>query len=190
VNPGGNGDESDAVVWSVRLPADLPLTDPVEGTTVELGRLAADPLVIILVRYFGCLPCQAYLAEIDRRREAFRPEAGVVAVGGSAAYQARWLRKVKGIRIPLFLDGQETLRGLVGIGDLGVRGLVAARGWRAYGRALGDGLLPQVPTRHVRRAPGIVALDRDLTVSWSHAGSTLGDYPPVEELVERVNRRR
>lgn len=178
------------LVQAMRLPADLPLTDPFEGPPVQLGHLAADPLVIILVRYFGCLPCQAYLAEIDGLIDAFPSGAGVVAVGGSAAYQARWLRDTKGIRMPMLIDEQEALRSLLGIGDLDGRGLAAARGWRAYGRALVGGFRPQLPTRHARRAPGIVALDRDLTVRWTHTGSTLGDYPPVDELVERVNRGR
>lgn len=38
-----------------------------DGDPVELGMLAKTPVVVQLVRYFGCLPCQQYLCELDRR---------------------------------------------------------------------------------------------------------------------------
>ncbi len=49
-----------------RVPLDLQLADP-EGRPVTFGEaLIADLTVVQLVRYFGCLPCQEWLVELDR----------------------------------------------------------------------------------------------------------------------------
>jgi len=87
------------------VPADLtvitPEGDPVPVANPVTGRL----LVVQLVRYFGCLPCQDWLLQLDQLAPSLS-ECGVsaAAIGGSADYQARWLRDEQGVGVPLFLD--------------------------------------------------------------------------------------
>jgi hypothetical protein len=54
---------------TVRVPADLTLTTP-DGAPARLAdRLAGNQFTVVqLVRYFGCLPCQEWLIELDRGR--------------------------------------------------------------------------------------------------------------------------
>ncbi len=59
------------------------------GEPTTMGAFHADPLVVILVRYFGCLPCQDFVREVDRSIDRFPEGSRVIAVGGSADYQAR-----------------------------------------------------------------------------------------------------
>ena len=95
--------------------SDITLHDP-DGVPVELTSLAADPLVVVLVRYYGCLPCQAYLRDVDAARDRFADGARVIAVGGSADFQARWLRDDMGIGLPLLLDPDQHVRALRDLG--------------------------------------------------------------------------
>ena len=44
--------------------------DP-SGAPVRLGAFEGTTLVVQLVRYYGCLPCQVYLRALDRHRAEF-----------------------------------------------------------------------------------------------------------------------
>lgn len=166
--------------------AEIVLTDP-DGREAVLGDFAADPLVVILVRYFGCLPCQNFVRDVDLALDRFPALARVVAIGGSTDAQARWLRDTKGVGIPLLLDPEQRVRELVGLGNLSPRQLANGRGWVNYARAIGNGFRPQMPSEHARSAPGIAVFDPTFAVSWVHRGEMLGDYPTVDELIEHVS---
>ncbi len=97
---------------SASVPLDLPLHDPA-GETVTLGSVLSHRLTVVqLVRYFGCLPCQEWLLGLNAAagRLADR-DIGAVAIGGSADYQAIWLRDEKGVRLPLLLDRRAPVPG-------------------------------------------------------------------------------
>ena len=79
---GGRRHGPDASRWSppVRgattvVPADLVLGTPDGGAAVLGDFVTEGYLVVQLVRYFGCLPCQEWLIGLDRA-------AGVLAVAG------------------------------------------------------------------------------------------------------------
>lgn len=165
----------------------ITLDDP-DGAAVEFASLAADPLVVVLVRYFGCLPCQAYLRDVDAARDRFADEARVIAVGGSADFQARWLRDDMGIGLPLLLDPDQQVRSLARLGNLTARQLLSPRGAARYVDALRDGLRPQRITRDTVRAPGVAIFGPGFELLWTRAGVRLGDYPSVDELVDRARR--
>ncbi len=168
--------------------AAIPLLDP-EGSPSTLGDFAANPLVVILVRYFGCLPCQQYLTEVTELRDQFPSGSEVVAVGGSAAYQARWLQKSKGVAIPMLLDAEHRVRAIVDLGNLTALEFVRPGGLINYARAMRHGLPPQVPTPDIAKAPGIVMFDPSFEPIWVHRGRTLGDYPPVSDVIAMAQIR-
>ena len=166
-------------------PAEITLADP-DGNAVVLGDYRANPLVVILVRYFGCLPCQDYLGQLSESGRWLPADADVVAVGGSAAYQARWLRDNKGVSIPLLLDSGERVRSIAAVGNLSARQMTSWQGATNYLKALRHGYLPQVPTGDALKAPGIIVFDREFDPLWVHRGETLGDYRTVDELAATV----
>ena len=167
-----------------RLDRDTPLLTP-DGGNSSLGDLAEGQwLVLQLVRYFGCLPCQEWLIALDEAA----PDLAVLgvrtaAIGGSADYQARWLRDSRGVQMPLRLDPGHGLRDVLGAGEpLGVR-LADPRGVAAYVGALARGVKPQRITSDTVRRPGVVVLDGALTVRWVHVGRRIGDYPPLGDVL-------
>lgn len=163
-------------------PHDIPLLTP-DGVETTIAEHAGPVLVIQLVRYFGCLPCQVYLRALDREADRLADVgARPLAIGGSAPHQARWLRDT-GVAMPLLLDPGGRFREWVGIGDLSARQLLAPAGLRRYASAVLSGVPIRRPTDDVRRAPGIAILDRSLAVRWSQAGTSLGDYPPIDAVI-------
>lgn len=161
------------------------LSDP-DGGPTTLGAQSGNPLVVILMRYFGCLPCQEYVSDAEAAMDRFPEGSGVIAVAGSAAYQARWLRDTKGVRLPLLLDVDEQVRSMADLGNLSTASWIRPKGWKNYLGSMQRGFRPQVPTGDALKAPGIVVLDKDRAVVWIHRGETLGDYPPIDDLVAKV----
>jgi len=160
----------------------IALVDP-DGKPQTLGDYAADRLVVILVRYFGCLPCQDFVREVDRVRHRFPDGSRVIAIGGSADHQARLLRDTKGVEMPLLLDPDQQVRAVAGLGDLSARQLMRLGGWANYLSALRKGFRPQVPTADARKAPGVVIFDAGFNVVSVHRGEMMGDYPTIEQPI-------
>lgn len=157
-----------------------------DGEPTSLAAFTRTPLVIQLVRYFGCLPCQGYLRALDERAEDLKAMGVMpIAVGGSAAYQARWLRDT-GVRMPLLLDPEQRLRDAVGFGSLSRRQLMAPRGLRRYAAAVLSGIRPQRITGDVMRSPGVAILDANHRLRWTYEGTALGDYPSIDEVFHAV----
>lgn len=167
------------------VPTDLTLTDP-DGRLVQLGDLLAGNrfTVVQLVRYFGCLPCQEWCVDLDAQASRLADfGVGAAAVGGSADYQALWLRDEKGVSMPLLLDPGHQFREAVGAAaSLGVR-MLNPRGAAAYVGSLRRGYRPQTITRDTVRSPGVVILDGSGSIHWQHIGKRIGDYPRVEQVV-------
>lgn len=163
--------------------AGIPLLTP-DGEPTSLAAFTGTPLVIQFVRYFGCLPCQAYLRALDERAgELHAMGVKPIAVGGSADYQARWLRDT-GVAMSLLLDPDQRLREAVGFGSLSGRQLMAPRGLRSYAAAVLSGIRPQRITADVMRSPGIAILDAKHDVRWTYEGTALGDYPSLDEVFD------
>ena len=174
------------------MPASLPIADielrDVDGEPSRLSDVLARRYTVVqLVRYYGCLPCQDWLIRLDNAMPLLgRHDAGAIAVGGSADYQAQWLRDERGVEIPLFLDPDHQLREALGTRKgLGVR-MLDPRGFAAYGKVLRSGLKPQGITKDSVRSPGVVILDQERQVHWQYTGNRIGDYPPVDEVIRAV----
>lgn len=166
----------------------IPLRTP-DGEPTSLAQFRDGWLVLQLVRYFGCLPCQEWLIELDRRRTALA-ELGVqvAAVGGSADYQARWLASERAVTMPLLLDPEQSLRAALDLGiPLGWR-LLDPRGLASYATNLARGRRPQAITHDTVRSPAVVVLDPGLVPRWRFEGRRIGDYPSHAAVVTAVQR--
>ncbi|MGH9247213.1 MAG: hypothetical protein ACRD29_23435 [Acidimicrobiales bacterium] len=55
------------------------------ATSIPLDDLLTRPLAVPLVRYYGCMPCHAFLAQLNDARAALNAAVvGVIGVGGAA----------------------------------------------------------------------------------------------------------
>lgn len=162
------------------LPA-LTLHD-VDGNPVALDDLLDRPLAVPLVRYYGCMPCRDFLVQLNEARpELERAGVGVVGVGGAADYQARHLMD-HGIAFPLLLDPDHQLYEALDVRHIHWWMMLWPGTWWKYLRAARRARQGRI-TGHPLQAPGFVILDSDRTVRFLYRGRTLGDYPPVSEII-------
>jgi peroxiredoxin len=161
----------------------------VDGRRVELDSLLEKPLVVPLVRYYGCMPCQAFLRELEETREQLESIGlGVVGVGGAADYQARHLMD-SGVGFPLLLDPDHRLYEALGLCRIHWWKLLSPFTWWKYLKAARRARQGRI-TGHPLQAPGLAIIDRDRTVRFLHRGETLGDYPSAGQLLEAARKNR
>lgn len=154
----------------------------VDGNQVALDDLLDRPLAVPLVRYYGCMPCRDFLVQLNEARPALGAAGvGVVGVGGAADYQARHLMD-NGIGYPLLLDPDHQLYEALDVRRIHWWMMLSPITWWKYVRAARRARQGRI-TAHPLQAPGFVILDTDRTVRFLHRGRTLGDYPPVSEVI-------
>lgn len=174
----------------------IDLVDLDGAATTLQDQLSGRPIVVLAVRYYGCLPCQHYLVELHARRDELADRGvDVVVVGVAADFQARHLADTHGITFPLLLDPEQRLYRALAIPRLRPRDFLRPTTWRRY--------VPLFWHRHVTRRvdgptqgrivgdpaqlPGLALVDADACLQWIHRGASLGDYPPVDEVIARVD---
>lgn len=159
----------------------------VEGSEVRLGDVVDRPAIVVLPRYYGCLPCRDYLRQVSERYDEVEAAGGqAVGVSVGAEHQARWLMEERGIRFPLLVDPERRLYDAI---DLPRRWWVGVnpRGWWNYARALARGNR-QGRIIEPNQLPGLVLLDPAARAVWIHRGRALGDYPKVDRVLQELSR--
>lgn len=154
----------------------------VSGASVELSELLDRPLVIPLVRYYGCMPCRAFLQELNEVHHEL-DEAGfrLIGVGGAADFQARHLME-NGIGFPLLLDPAHNLYEALDVRRIRWWKLLSPATWWRYLRAARRARQGRL-TGHPLQAPGLAIVAPDRSIRYLYRGETLGDYPPVAEVM-------
>ncbi len=158
-----------------------------DGRDIALGELIDRPTVIVVPRYYGCLPCRDYLQQVsDRYDEVQAAGAAALGVSVGADHQARWLMDEQGIRFPLLLDPDRHLYVAI---DLPRRWWVGLnpRGWVNYARAIRRGSR-QGAIVSPNQLPGLVVVDQDARPRSIHRGRALGDYPPLDSVLGELGQ--
>lgn len=170
---------------------DIPLYDvevrTAEGEPVRLRDLVDRPTLLVVPRYYGCLPCRGYLKELSGRLGQLEAMgAGALAVSSGADFQARWLMDDQGVAFPLLVDPERRVHTALALPR---KWWVALnpKGWWNYARALLRG------NRQGRiidplQIPGLALLDSDATARRVHRGRALGDYPPLDVVLDELAR--
>ncbi|MGH9066843.1 MAG: AhpC/TSA family protein [Acidimicrobiales bacterium] len=129
------------------------------------------------------MPCLAYLSQL---REAY-PEieamgAGVVAVATGAGYQAQHLMQ-SGTPFPCLVDPDRRLYRALGLAHIPWYRFLSPSTWSRYLGSLGEATPGRI-TGDPLQAPGVAVLGTDRRLAYLHRGRTLGDYPPLREVLD------
>ncbi|MEX2393673.1 MAG: AhpC/TSA family protein [Actinomycetota bacterium] len=113
--------------------------------------------------------------------------AQAIAVGTGADYQAKALMD-GGLRVRCFIDAESRTYGALGIRRSSWLGLLKPSGVRRYLAPIRRGARQGRLTGDIRQLSGVAILDGQARAVWVHRGETLGDYPPVADVVDRLER--
>lgn len=111
--------------------------------------------------------------------------AGALGISIAADFQAEHLMQTD-IDFPLLLDPDKNFKGKA----LGLRNIklstylrpLTHKRYLKWARKTRQGR----PTAGLSEPPGVAIIDADGVVQYVYKGETLGDYPPVEEVLDRL----
>ena len=120
--------------------------------------------------------------------------ADVLAVGTAAGWQAAALMDGSGGRVamgfPCVVDPAHNVYRTFGFGRVRWWQWLTPALWRNYLRAFGRGSRQGKVTGDVGQLPGVVIVDRDRRVQYVFRARTVGDYPPISQLVDALREAR
>lgn len=115
--------------------------------------------------------------------------ARVIAVGTGSAAQARRLMET-GTPFPCLVDAKEHLYRVLGLRRVGMTTLLDPATYLNYWRAWRRGYRQGQITGDPRQLSGVAVADAEGRLRWRYASKTIGDYPPLTDVVAEVARLR
>lgn len=137
------------------------------------------------------MPCKRFLSQLAEAQERIADlGGGVVAVGRSSQEQAARLQD-RWVPYPCLVDRRGRLYRALGIGRFRWSDLLEPRRLgavaRRYAEGFADGVMQGTPST-TTQLPGVAIVDADSRLRYLHAGSEIGDYPPLEEVLDALRR--
>jgi hypothetical protein len=111
--------------------------------------------------------------------------AAVIAVGTGADFQARLLM-ADGVPFPCLLDPELRLYRALGLGRVEWRTVFMRATYANYVRAWLRGARQGRVAGDPRQLSGVAVLDAASKPAWIHRSETIGDYPPIAVVLERL----
>ena len=119
--------------------------------------------------------------------------AEVLAVGTAAGWQAAALMAGDDDRPPLgfpcVVDPEHHLYRALGLGRVRWFEWLTPALWRNYARAFRRGARQGRITGDGAQKSGVAVIDPDRTVRWLYRARTVGDYPPIPDVLDALTAR-
>lgn len=133
------------------------------------------------------MPCRDLLSQLrEAHDDIVSMGAGALAVATGADVQARQLMR-DGLPFPALLDPDKNLYRTLDIPRIRWDQWFRLSTWRLYLRSIRRARQGR-PTGDILQAPGIAVLDTDCTIRYLRRGTTLGDYPPLPEILDALRQ--
>ena len=113
--------------------------------------------------------------------------ARVIAVGTGSAAQARHLMDA-GMPFPCLVDADMRLYRALDLRRVGLSTLLDPATYLNYWRAWRRGARQGDVTGDPRQLSGVALLDADGRLRWRHVSRTIGDYPPLPDVLAALHR--
>ena len=113
--------------------------------------------------------------------------ARVIAVGTGSAAQARHLMD-SGTPFPCLVDADMRLYRALGLRRVGLSTVLDPATYLNYWRAWRRGARQGDVTGDPRQLSGVALLDADGRLRWRHVSRTIGDYPPLPDVLAALRR--
>lgn len=155
-----------------------------DGAEVRVAELHAQgPVVLIFVRYFGCLFCKQQVAEVVRRRSEFQA-AGVdpIVIGQGTVEQAREFSQKYADGMRVLTDPDHEAFCAAGM-KRGVSTLMSFGVLQRAARAVAQGFMQTSLLGDSFQQGGVVVLDRDGRVLYRFLSEEAGLHAPLDDVL-------
>lgn len=168
--------------------SDLAVLTP-GGEAVRLGSLWADqPVLLVLVRHYGCLFCRQQLADL-RPVWSRIVASGVqpIVIGNGTPLMAEAFAEESGLEVPLYTNPGREVYAALGTKRPGLSAFINPRlYWNGLRAALG-GFFPRPPKGDAAQLGGVFLVRPGGEMPYAYRSDLAGDHPSAAELL-RVAR--
>lgn len=113
--------------------------------------------------------------------------AAVIGIAPAADVQAKRLME-ESIPFALFIDRDSAVGKRIGLGKQSMSHfLFSIPAWWRYLKAFFSGHWQRRITGHYSNLPGVCVVDPSGEVTYIYLGTGLGDYPPLDEVLDALN---
>ena len=129
------------------------------------------------------------LTQLAAVHESIEEKGGsVVGIAPASAEQADHLMRGS-IPYRLFVDPDQLVSARIGMGKQSLSHFVfSLPAWWRYIKAFFSGHWQRRITGHISNVPGVCVVDADGEIAYAYRGTGLGDYPPVETVLDELDR--
>ena len=154
----------------------------------ETAERVSGRTAILFLRYYGCTLCQLDIHRLMAGYERIRETGGQALVVLQSRPQTIALQVKPGeLPFDIICDPEGQLYGKYGImAAASMEEMLDERTMEKVAQARAEGFSHGEYEGEELQLPAVVVLQRDLTVTYAHYGTSAGDVPDVEELVKRL----
>ncbi|MDZ7728736.1 MAG: peroxiredoxin-like family protein [Dehalococcoidia bacterium] len=166
--------------------ANLEILDGNAAST-RMGDLWAEqPVVLVLIRHFGCLFCKEQVAELSKVTDRIHAAGGeLVIVGNGGPEHVQWFVEDFGVQTPVYTDPEAQAYRAVGA----KRGLLTAMNPGSIRAALGARRKGYKQTQTMGDAwqqGGVFIILPDGSMPFRYVSDYAGDHPDPERVVSAL----
>lgn len=159
------------------------------GADVRLGDLWSEHAVLLaFMRHYGCTFCRDQAVGLSGvASDLERAGAPLTLIGQGTPGNAAAFRERFGLDVDLLADTDRLAYRAVGARRVGAGKLIGPRMLaRGAARMLRSGVVQGRTVGHPAQLGGLLLVRPSGEVAWSHLSGDASDYPPAEEVLERV----
>lgn len=154
------------------------------GAGVRLGALWAErPVVLVLIRHFGCLFCKEQVAELGKVTGRIHDAgAEIVVVGNGGPQHVQWFIEDFGLQTPVYTDPSEEAYRVVGA-KRGILTSVHPGAIKAALSARRKGFKQTKTMGDAWQQGGVFIVMPDGSMPFRYVSDYAGDHPEPERIV-------
>jgi peroxiredoxin len=159
------------------------------GESVRLGSLwSARPLLLVLVRHYGCVFCREQVADLQRiLSEHARLDVGVAVLGNGTPPMAEAFIEATGLDVPLYTNPDREVYRALGARRPSAKAWLDPRVWLNGLRATLRGHFQRRTQGDAAQLGGVFLILRDGSLPYAYRSVRAGDHPANAEVLRAVH---
>lgn len=158
-----------------------------QGAAVPLGTLWARPLLLVLVRHYGCQFCREQIAQLRRiLPDLVRAHVDVALIGNGTPLMAQAFIEETGLDVPLYTNPGREVYAALGVRRPSLLAFLDPRLWLNGLRAMSRGYLPHRVRGDAAQLGGVFLVLPDGSMPFAYRSERGGDYPPNAAILDAV----
>ena len=168
--------------------SDIEILTP-QNEKIRLGDLWSEhPVLIVLVRHFGCLFCRAQLHDLQNIwKKILSLGIAPIVVGNGTVLMAQDFIEQTGLIVPLYTNPERNVYDALGTKRPTLTALLSPQLWWVGFKTLIKGFFPKQVQGDAAQLGGVFLIDTNGVVQFAYRSAYAGDNPSADVLLNAID---